>query len=150
MNHILLKKIKLYKIFFTFGIIVCLQSNHWFLFRVGFILVWCGFHVGIWQIRADGLTKMSTEIEPHITKKYEIKKRLGKGVSIWLFRFYLFNNTCFTVNFKMYLGTYVSRFLMCRYLIHGSQYFCFVHVIITFHYKGLESDRTLEEKNPNY
>lgn len=25
---------------------------------------------------------MSTEIEPHITKKYEIKKRLGKGVSI--------------------------------------------------------------------
>ena len=29
---------------------------------------------------------MSTsEIEPHITKKYEIKKRLGKGVS-WLFR----------------------------------------------------------------
>lgn len=24
---------------------------------------------------------MSSEIEPHITKKYEIKKRLGKGVS---------------------------------------------------------------------
>lgn len=23
---------------------------------------------------------MSSEIEPHITKKYEIKKRLGKGV----------------------------------------------------------------------
>lgn len=28
---------------------------------------------------------MSTEIEPHITKKYEIKKRLGKGVSILYF-----------------------------------------------------------------
>ena len=26
-------------------------------------------------------TAMSSEIEPHITKKYEIKKRLGKGVS---------------------------------------------------------------------
>lgn len=27
---------------------------------------------------------MSTEIEEHITKKYEIKKRLGKGVS-WVY-----------------------------------------------------------------
>lgn len=28
---------------------------------------------------------MSSEIEPHITKKYEIKKRLGKGVSEFVF-----------------------------------------------------------------
>lgn len=27
---------------------------------------------------------MSAEIDTHITKKYEIKKRLGKGVSNWL------------------------------------------------------------------
>jgi hypothetical protein len=80
----------------------------------GFILVWCGFHVGIWQIRADGLTKMSTEIEPHITKKYEIKKRLGKGVSIWLFRFYLLNNTCIFFNNMCF--TYYSSFLRLSFL----------------------------------
>ncbi len=39
------------------------------------------------EIAEQKFVKMSSEIEDHITKKYEIKKRLGKGVSLVQFCF---------------------------------------------------------------
>ena len=41
---------------------------------------------------------MSNDIDPHITKKYEIKRRLGKGVSFYL----LFSNCVLIGLFQAY------------------------------------------------
>lgn len=44
---------------------------------------WCAWANTSWnELAKTKFCKMSSEIEEHITKKYEIKKRLGKGVSV--------------------------------------------------------------------